>query len=99
MKSYKVLFSHQAFADLKEAKKWYNLQQRGLGQKLTLDVKATILSIKQNPTLYSVKFNNIRTFACKTFPYTIHYELDEKDKLIRIVSVFHFSRQPYWVNE
>lgn len=99
MKRYKLLFSIKALYDLEEASSWYNLQQRGLGKRLTGDVKNAIASIKQNPYLAPVKFENIRTVAFKTFPYAIHYEIDEVNTTIRIVSIFHFSRRPYWLDD
>lgn len=99
MKRYKVLFSAKALQDLNEARSWYNLQQKGLGKRLIEDVKSIVSSIKQNPRFASVKFETIRTAACKTFPYAIHYEIDESDNIIRIVSIFHFSRRPDWLDE
>ena len=66
---------------------------------MIIDVKTVITAIKGNPYFASVKFENIRTAACKTFPYAIHYEIDERDKIIRVVSIFHFSRRPYWLDE
>ena len=95
-KNYQLLFSAKALVDIKEARVWYNLQQKGLGNRLIADVKNVIASIKRNPYLASKKFENIRTAACKTFPYSIHYEIDEDQSMIRVVSIFHFSRRPYW---
>ena len=43
---YSLIFSAAAFADLKEAKQWYNLQQKGLGVRLVTDVKLVVASIK-----------------------------------------------------
>jgi len=97
--SFKLLFSPKALADLEEAHVWYNLQQKGFGKRLNTDVKNEIASIKRNPYFASIKFENIRTAACKTFPYAVHYEIDEGENIIRIVSIFHFSRKPYWLNE
>jgi Txe/YoeB family toxin of Txe-Axe toxin-antitoxin module len=54
-----------------EARSWYNLQQNGLGKKIVTDVKIAISSIKQNPYFASVKFENLRTDAYKTFRYAI----------------------------
>ncbi len=98
MKGYKMLFAKRALKDLNEAQSWYNMQQKGLGKRLTADVKTVISRIKRNPHFASVKFANIRTASCNTFPYAIHYEIDEEDKIIRIVSIFHFSRKPYWLD-
>ncbi len=79
-----------ALLDLREAYLWYNLQQKELGKRFIDDVKKTVASINLNPHFASVKFNNIRTAACKAFPYSIHYEIDKKESLIRIISIFHF---------
>ncbi len=95
-KNYELLFSPKALADIEEARVWYNLQQKGLGKRLILDVKNVIAFIKRNPYFASVKFENIRTAACNTFPYAVHYEIDEDQNVVRIVSIFHFSRRPSW---
>lgn len=97
MKTPKIIFSQKALLDMREAHTWYNLQQKGLGKRFTEDVRKTVSSIKSNPCFASVKFENIRTAACETFPYSVHYEIDEAENLVRIISLFHFSRQPYWL--
>ena len=81
-KHYQLLFSPRALADIEEARLWYNLQQKGLGKRLISDVKNLIASIKQNPYFASIKFENVRTAACKTFPYAVHYEIDEDENII-----------------
>ena len=97
MTSYKIVYSPEALIDLQEACSWYNLQQKDLGKRLISDVRKTVASIKQNPHFASIKFSNIRTAACTSFPYSIHYEIDESESLVRIISIFHFSRRPYWI--
>ena len=99
MKKYKILFSSGALNDLKEAKHWYNSQQKKLGKRLIEDIKEATAAIKRNPYHASIKFENIRTTACKTFPYSLHYEIDEEYNLVRIVSIFHFSRKPFWLKD
>lgn len=84
---------------LKKQKHWYNNQQKGLGKRLVNDIKEATAAIKLNPYHSSIKFENIRTSACKTFPYSLHYEIDEANGLVRIVSIFHFSRKPYWLKD
>jgi plasmid stabilization system protein ParE len=99
MKKYKIIFSSFALNDFKEAKHWYNTQQKDLGKRLIKDVKETIASIKLNPYHASIKFENIRTTSCKIFPYSLHYEIDEENDLVRVLSIFHFSRKPYWLED
>ncbi len=96
---YKIIFSTEALHDLKEAKYWYEEQQQGLGKRLVNDVKRVVNKISKNPYFASVRFENIRTPFCKTFPYSIHYEIDEVENLCRIVSIFHHSRKPYWLKD
>jgi hypothetical protein len=78
MRNYKIIFSKGALKDLEEAKSWYNTQQKGLGKRLILDVKNTTGIIKRNPYFASVKFENIRTAACKIFPILFIMKLTKK---------------------
>ncbi|MGI8636288.1 MAG: type II toxin-antitoxin system RelE/ParE family toxin [Segetibacter sp.] len=87
-KNYELLFSPKALADIEEARVWYNLQQRGLGKRLILDVKNVIAFIKRNPYFASVKFESIRTAACNTFPYAVHYEIDEDQNVVKLFLYF-----------
>lgn len=48
-KNFKIVFSVRALSDIKEAREWYNQQQKGLGKRLVEDVKQAVLSIKRNP--------------------------------------------------
>ncbi len=97
MNKHRIHFSPEALLDMREARTWYTQQQKGLGKRFVEDVRKTIVSIKSNPHFASAKFENIRTAACDTFPYAVHYEIDEVENLVRIVSIFHFSRRPYWL--
>jgi hypothetical protein len=51
MRTFKVVYSSFALADVKEAAKWYNSQQKGLGKKFKQEVKSVINSISSNPFL------------------------------------------------
>ena len=97
--NYKIVFSAAALRDIKEAAAWYNEQQKGLGKRFREEVKTVIAAILQNPFFASIKYESIRTAACKIFPYSIHYELDEATNIIRVISVFHFSRKPHWLSD
>ena len=96
---YRIVFSSAALQDIKEAADWYNTQQKGLGKRFREEVKAVIAAILQNPFFASVKYETIRTAACKVFPYSVHYEVDKTEELIRIISVFHFSRKARWMSD
>jgi len=99
MKRFKIVVSSSALIDVKEAAEWYNSQQKGLGKKFKEDIKLAINSIVLNPFFASVKYENIRTASCKHFPYSIHFEIDEPAKTVRIAAVFHFNRKPFWLEK
>ena len=96
MKSYKIIFLSEALSDLKEAKNWYDKQQAGLGNRLVSDVRLSVSGIRQNPFIGSVKYMRIRTVTCTTFPYSIHYSIDEIKGVVVITSIFHLHRNPFW---
>lgn len=99
MSRYKILFSPSALIDVKEAALWYNSQQQGLGKRFKEDIKQVITSIILNPFFASIKYENVRTASCKHFPYSIHFEIDEPAKTVRIAAIFHFNREPFWLKK
>lgn len=96
MKRFKIIFLPSTLDDIKAAKKWYDKQQSGLGNKLIADLELSILDIKQNPFYGSVKYMEIRTVSCSKFPYAIHYSIDEIKGIVIITSIFHLHRNPFW---
>lgn len=98
-KSYRIVYSHIAKQEIKEAAEWYNKQQKGLGKYLTDDITILQNKIRNNPFFASVEYDVIRSSSCKRFPYSIHYYIDEKRNRIVVLSFFHFSKKPYWLKE
>ncbi|MCU0404314.1 MAG: type II toxin-antitoxin system RelE/ParE family toxin [Chitinophagaceae bacterium] len=95
----KIVFSKEALQDFEEAKNYYESKQVGLGNRFTMDVDDIIAKIIRNPFFASVRFSNIRAPKCKHFPFQIHYEIDETNELVRIVSIFNSYRKPWWMAE
>jgi hypothetical protein len=54
-------------------------------------------NIYQNPWFASVRFENVRTPFLKNFPYSVHYEIDEANQVIRVAAIFHGSTKPFWL--
>lgn len=83
-----------AFKDIQEAVEWYELQLKGLGQRYKIQTIKSINSLKKNPFVFSVKYNDIRCRKIEKFPFLIHYVIDENIKTITVFAVFHTSRSP-----
>ncbi len=91
---YKSIILPLAKEDIREAAKWYNKQQNGLGKQFTAEVRENVHFIRQNPKASNVRYKNIRTTVLNVFPFMIHYTIDEKNKAIIISAVLHTSRDP-----
>ena len=93
-RDFNVYYSEEAQADLLKAVRWYNGINSTLGKRLKREIKNVEKQILLNPAFASIKYRNIRTVACKVFPYSIHYEIDVDKSQILIISIFHFNKEP-----
>jgi len=91
---YKSVILPPAKEDIREAAKWYNKKQQGLGERFTAEVRESVRFIIQNPTACNIRYDQIRTAVLKVFPFMIHYTIDEKSKTVIISAVPHTSRDP-----
>jgi hypothetical protein len=96
MKSYTILFSPQSLTDIEEAVNYYNEQLWGLGNKFIADVIKTYSAIERNPYFASVKYATVRCAALSRFPFSIHYEIFEKENKVHILAVFNTWKEPFW---
>ncbi len=92
--SYKINIDFDALNDIQDAADWYELQLKGLGIRYKNQVKKQINSLKKNPHLYAIKYNEIRCRKIEKFPFLIHYKVNDQLKLVEIFAVFHTSRNP-----
>ena len=91
---YKSLILPLAKEDIREAAKWYNRQQKGLGKRFTAEVREKVHFIRQHPKASNVRYKNVRTTVLNVFPFMVHYTIDEKKKTIIVSAVLHTSRDP-----
>jgi len=80
--------------DVREAKNWYFKQQPGLEKRFAEDVKQTLDRMKLNPRHYEIKYRNVRTALCHTFPYAIHFYINEIAGELVIIAIVHQHRDP-----
>jgi plasmid stabilization system protein ParE len=89
---YSVSIAEAAENDIREAFLWYEAQQENLGDLFEDFVSKALDSIRSNPLKAQVRHGDTRIFFLKKFPYGIHFRVDEIEKSILIVAVFHTSR-------
>ncbi len=90
---YKTIIQLAAAQDFDEAKQWYkNTREQGLSQRFANAVKNAIIHLQQHPTIYAIRYKNVRVVHTHKFPYAIHYFIDEN--LIVITAIIYSGRDP-----
>jgi plasmid stabilization system protein ParE len=91
---YRVIILAVAKSDIKEAASWYNNKQEGLGKRFTAEIRKKVNHIKRNPFTAVIRYDDVRTFVLEIFPFMVHYIINEPEKSIIILGIFHTSRNP-----
>ena len=91
---YKVIILPVAKQDIKDAAHWYNRQEKGLGKRFTRQVRDKIKHLQNNPKSVAIRYEDIRTVIVNVFPFMIHFSIDEQNKSLVIVAVYHTSLNP-----
>lgn len=92
--AYKIVLLERAEIEIKDAYDWYEKQSKGLGDRFLKVLNQYKSAILVNPKLFKCTFKNFREVFLQTFPFLLVYHIDEINKEIIIVSVFHSSRNP-----
>ncbi len=95
MKGYSVVFHGATAIDYNDAYRWYEEQQLGLGEKFLAAVKNKVEKIITNPEIFSVKSRpGYHEALVESFPYTIVYRINKKQKVVFITSIHHQKKHP-----
>lgn len=89
-----LFYFDEALLDIRDAKEWYFKQQKGLEKRFAEDVKQCIYRVQKDPLRYEVKYKGVRLAHCATFPYSIHFYIDEPAKRLVIIAIVHQHRHP-----
>ncbi|MCP3659934.1 MAG: type II toxin-antitoxin system RelE/ParE family toxin [Bacteroidetes bacterium] len=87
---FKIKLEKAALKDLQKAVDWYSSQKVGLGKKFYSAFQKAIGNLQKNP-FYQIRYDEVRCFPLKKFPFMIHFTLQEDIELIVIRAVFHTS--------
>lgn len=86
---YKSQYLDLVFIDIQEAKIWYKDQKDGLEIQFALAIETAIQKILIMPTSFSPRYKNIRIAHPKTFPYNIHFYIDEINEIVVFTAIVH----------
>ncbi len=87
-----LVFDPEATSEYDEAYDFYQNRQFGLGDEFAGAIRAVILGILAQPKRHGVVLRDTRRARVIRFPFVVYYRIEAST--IRIVSVFHTSRNP-----
>lgn len=88
-----ILIEDRAAEDIQDGIDYYDEKQVGLGRKFKDAVDKEFIIMEQNP-FYQIRYNNIRCKIVKKFPYLIHFEVNEAEKIANVFAVINTSKNP-----
>lgn len=83
---FKVEILKRANLEIEEAYLYYESIQNGLGIKFILEYENYLNTLYKIP-FFEQKYNSIRVLPLKKFPYSIHFSVNETEKIVVIHAV------------
>lgn len=87
-----VVWLPDAYAELKDARAWYDDIRPELGERFARSVEATVEAIADRPAQFPVVYRGRRRAGVWRFPYGIFFEI--QDQRIVVIACFHAKRDP-----
>ena len=88
------ILSGRAQKEVAVSWEWYEERSIGLGDRFLAEIVARIREIENNPDRFPTRHKYYKEAPISTFPFLIIYRINTRKKSVRIVSVFHTSRNP-----
>ena len=83
------------YDEIEAAKRWYENQVEGLGERFEQELDRAMLCIREFPGTWPQYTAGTRRFFLHRFPFAVVYLYDEK--IIRVFALMHLRRKPgYW---
>ncbi len=94
MKKYTVKVFPDALLDIQEITDWYNEKLPGLGKRFQNIAIKQINSLKKDPQIYAIRYNEIRCILIKDFPYMAHFFINNEKNRVEVLAVISTDRDP-----
>ena len=82
----------EAQTDIREAARWYEEREPGLGLRFLSEVRTSLQHIDDNPLIFPIIEEDVRRALLHKFPYAIYFVNDSE--AIAIIAVLHQHRRP-----
>lgn len=91
--NFKLEILSRAKLEVDEAAYYYESKSKGLGKVFYLEFKSYSKTLINIP-FFEEKYNIVRILPLKKFPFTIHFTVDEKEKLVSILALTSNYQDP-----
>jgi plasmid stabilization system protein ParE len=90
--SFALAFHPDVAEEVKEAHRWYEQQQAGLGDDFLTELERVYALIQATPQMHQVVYGVVRRALTRRFPYAVYYRV-HTDR-VEVVAVQHTRRDP-----
>jgi plasmid stabilization system protein ParE len=91
----KIRISREALDDLNEGFQFYEIQEAGLGEYFSSQIRADIDGLKITAGIHRQPYRDLHRLLSRKFPYSIFYQF--KETHVIIVAVIDCRRDPKWI--
>jgi plasmid stabilization system protein ParE len=82
----------EAQTDIREAARWYEDREAGLGLRFTREIRTSLEHISQSPLRFPIVEEEVRRALLHKFPYSIYFV--NEPEAAAIIAVLHQHRRP-----
>ncbi|HEY2975978.1 MAG TPA: type II toxin-antitoxin system RelE/ParE family toxin [Pyrinomonadaceae bacterium] len=82
----------EAQTDIREATRWYEDREAGLGVRFLREVRTSLERVAENPLMFPVIEEDVRRALLHKFPYSIYFV--HEPEASAIIAVLHQHRRP-----
>ena len=88
--SYRITYLTVALEDVRQAHRWYDTEQPGLGRRFRAAVWCATAGIAEHPRAYPAYYGTARRALVSRFPYGVFYEVH--DRSVTVLAVLNLRR-------
>lgn len=90
--AFKVKLLHSAQKDLEDAIGYYHKINTALAKRFYTEF-IELSNILENNPFFEIKYHSIRTHRLRSFPYLVHFFINENSKLVVILAIVFGKRK------
>jgi len=96
-KAFKIELSDEAESDFDNSYEYYFDESPKVADTFFQRINISLENIKKSPNSFPLVHKTLRKYTVSKFPFVIYYQIE--DVSIKVIAIFHTSRNPKIWNE